>query len=115
MEVLLEHDVPADLRAIAATVVGTMDYTQGLYESSEGHLEESLELSKRVADKVRAAHAVYILGLLDVQGQKAEAARSRLEEALSLYLEIGDDQMVSSVRSHLGVLLLIEGALVRAT
>ena len=115
MEVLLEHDVPADLRAIAATVVGTMDYTQGLYESSEGHLEESLELSKRVAAKVRAAHAVYILGLLDVQGQKAEAARSRLEEALSLYLEIGDDQMVSSVRSHLGVLLLIQGDLDRAT
>ena len=115
MEVLLEHDVPANLRAIALMVVGTMDYTQGDYETSEGHLEESLELAKRVGDKVRAAHAVYILGLLALHGQEAEAARSRLEEALSLYLEIGDDQMVSSVRSHLGVLLLIQGDLDRAT
>ena len=50
-----------------------------------------------------------------LNGQEAEAARSRLEEALSLYLEIGDDQMVSSVRSHLGVLLLNQGDLDRAT
>jgi predicted ATPase/DNA-binding XRE family transcriptional regulator len=115
MEVLLEYDVPANLRAIALAVVGTMDYTQGDYESSEGHLQESLELAKRMGDKVRAALAVYILGLLALNGQEAEAARSRLEEALSLYLEIGDDQMVSSVRSHLGVLLLIQDDLDRAT
>jgi predicted ATPase/transcriptional regulator with XRE-family HTH domain len=115
MEVLLEYDVPANLRAIALAVVGTMDYTQGDYESSEGHLQKSLELAKRAGDKVRAAHAVYILGLLAVQSQEVEAARPRLEEALSLYLEIGDDQMVSSVRSHLGVVLLIQGDLDRAT
>jgi predicted ATPase/DNA-binding XRE family transcriptional regulator len=115
MEVLLEYDVPANLRAIALAVVGTMDYTQGDYESSESHLQESLELAKRMGDKVRAALAVYILGLLALNGQEAEAARSRLEEALSLYLEIGDDQMVSSVRSHLGVLLLNQGDLDRAT
>lgn len=115
MEVLLEYDVPANLRAIALAVVGTMDYTQGDYEASESHLQESLELAKRLGDKVRAALAVYILGLLALNGQEAEAARSRLEEALSLYLEIGDDQMISSVRSHLGVLLLIKGDLDRAT
>jgi tetratricopeptide (TPR) repeat protein len=115
LEVLLEHDVPANLRAIVLAVVGTMDYTQGDYETSEGHLEESLELAKRVGDKVRAAHVVYILGLLALNGQEAEAASSRLEEALSLYLKIGDDQMVSSVRSHMGVLLLIQDDLDRAT
>jgi predicted ATPase/DNA-binding XRE family transcriptional regulator len=115
MEVLLEYDIPANLRVIALAVVGTMDYTQGDYESSESHLQESLELARRVGDKVRAAHAVYILGLLSLNGQDLEAARPRLEEALSLYLEIGDDQMVSSVRSHLGVLLLIQGDLDRAT
>jgi predicted ATPase/DNA-binding XRE family transcriptional regulator len=115
MEVLLEYDVPANLRAIALAVVGTMDYTQGNYESSESHLQESLALARRVGDKVRAAHAGYILGLLALNGQDLEAARLRLEEALSLYLEIGGDgQMVSSVRSHLGVLLLIQGDLDRA-
>src|SRR3712207_6950905 len=54
-------------------------------------------------------------GLLAVQSQEVDAARPRLEEALSLYLEIGDDQMVSSVLSHVGVLLLIQGDLDRAT
>jgi predicted ATPase/DNA-binding XRE family transcriptional regulator len=115
MEILLEYDLPANLRAIALAVVGHMDYTQGDYESSQSHLQESLELAKRVGDKVRAALAVYILGLLALNRQEIEAARSRLEEALCLYLGIGDGQMVSSVRSHLGVLLLIQGDLDGAT
>jgi predicted ATPase/transcriptional regulator with XRE-family HTH domain len=115
MEVLLEYEVPANLRAIALAVVGTMDYTQGDYESSKSHMQQSLELGKRMGDKVRAALAVYVLGLLALQSQEAEAARSQLEEALSLYLELGDDQIVASVRSHLGVLLLIQGDLDRAT
>jgi tetratricopeptide (TPR) repeat protein len=114
MEMLLEYDVPANLRTIALAVVGTMDYTQGDYESSEGHLQESLGLAKRVGDKVRVAHTVYILGLLALNGQEAEVARSRLKEALSLYLEIGDKEMVASVRSHLGVVLLIQGDLDQA-
>jgi predicted ATPase/DNA-binding XRE family transcriptional regulator/Tfp pilus assembly protein PilF len=114
MEMLLEYDVPANLRAIALAVVGTMDYTQGDYESSERHLQESLGLARREGDKVRVAHTVYILGLLALNGQEAEAARSRLKEALSLYLEIGDNQMVASVRSHLGVVLLIQGDLDQA-
>ncbi len=115
MEILLEYDLPANLRAIALAVAGHMDYTQGDYESSQSHLQESLELAKRVGDKVRAALAVYILGLLALNRQEIEAARSRLEEALCLYLGIGDGQMVSSVRSHLGVLLLIQGDLDGAT
>jgi predicted ATPase/DNA-binding XRE family transcriptional regulator len=115
MEVLLEYDIPANLRAIALAVVGTIDYTQGDYESSKSRLQESLGLARRAGDKVRVAHTVYILGLLALNGQETEAARLRLEEALSLYLEIGEDQMVSSVRSHLGVLLLIQGDLDRAT
>jgi tetratricopeptide (TPR) repeat protein len=115
MEMLLEYDLPANLRTIALSVVGHMDFTQGEYEFSEDHLQESLELAKRVGDKVRVAHSVYILGLLALHGQEAEVARPRLEEALSLYLEIGDDQMVSSVRSHMGVRLLIQGDLDRAT
>jgi predicted ATPase/DNA-binding XRE family transcriptional regulator len=115
MEMLLEYNLPANLRAIALAVVGHMDYTQGDYESSQSHLQESMELAKRVGDKVRAALAVYILGLLALNRQEIEAARSRLEEALFLYLGIGDGQMVSSLRSHLGVLLLIQGDLDGAT
>jgi predicted ATPase/DNA-binding XRE family transcriptional regulator/Tfp pilus assembly protein PilF len=115
MEMLLEHDLPANLRAIALVILGHMDFTQGDYESSEGRLQESLGIAERGGDKVRAALAVYILGLLALNGQETEAARLRLEEALCLYLEICDGQMVSSVRSHLGVLLLIQGDLDGAT
>ncbi|MDQ3965834.1 MAG: helix-turn-helix domain-containing protein, partial [Actinomycetota bacterium] len=110
MEALLEHDLSASLRTIALAVAGTMDYTQGDYESGKRYLQESLELAREVGDAVRAAHAVYVLGLLALSGQDLETARSRLEEALSLYLETGgNDQMVSTVRSHLGTLLLIQG------
>jgi tetratricopeptide (TPR) repeat protein len=84
-------------------------------EYGERYLQERLELAGRVCDAVRAAHAVYVLGLLALNGQDLETARSRLEEALSLYLETGgNDQMVASVRSHLGTLLLIQGDYDRA-
>ena len=110
MEALLEHDLSANLRTIALTVAGAMDYTQGDYGSSESYLQESLELARGVGDAVRAALAVYGLGLLALNGQDLETARSRLEEALSLYLETGgNDHMVSTVRSHLGTLLLVQG------
>ena len=69
-----------------------------------------MKLARGVDDKVRAAHAVYGLGTLALNGQDFETARSWLEEALSLYLEAGDnDQMISNVRNRLGTLLLIQG------
>lgn len=110
MEALLEHDLSAGLRTIALAVAGQMAFTQGDYESCERYLLESLKLAREVGDAIRAAHAVYVLGLLALNGQDLETARSRLEEALSLYLKTGgNDQMVASVRSHLGTLLLIQG------
>jgi len=110
MEALLERNLSASLRTTALAIAGTMDYTQGDYESSERKLQESLELARGVGDDVRAAHTMYILGLLALHGQDLETARSRLEEALNLYLETGgNDQMVSTVRSHLGTLLFIQG------
>jgi predicted ATPase/DNA-binding XRE family transcriptional regulator len=108
MEALLEHNLSTSLRTIALAVAGTMDYTQGRYESCERHMQESLELARGVGDKVRAAHAVYCLGTVALNGQDLETARSWLKEALSLYLEAGDNyQMVSNVRIRLGTILLI--------
>jgi tetratricopeptide (TPR) repeat protein len=42
-------------------------------------------------------------------------ARSHLEEALSLFLQVGNAQDTSTVSSHLGLLSLLEGDLSRAT
>jgi tetratricopeptide (TPR) repeat protein len=110
MEALLERNLPASLRTIALAVAGTMDYTQGYYESCERYLQEGLKLARGEDDKVRAAHAVYGLGTLALNRQHLETARSWLEEALSLYLEAGNDnQMISNVRNRLGTLLLIQG------
>ena len=110
MEELLEHNLSASLRTIALAVAGTMDYTQGHYESCERRMQESLDLARGVGDQVRAAHAVYCLGTVALNGQDLETARSWLEKALSLYLEAGDnDQMISNVRNRLGTLLLIQG------
>ncbi|HET6260735.1 MAG TPA: tetratricopeptide repeat protein, partial [Chloroflexia bacterium] len=110
MEALLEHNLSASLRTIALTVAGQMAFTQGDYPSCERYLQESLELAREVGDPIRAAHAVYVLGILALNSQDLETARARLEEALNLYLNIGgNDQMVAGVRSHLGTLLLIQG------
>jgi non-specific serine/threonine protein kinase len=116
MEALLEHNLSTSLRTISLAVAVTMDYSQGHYESCERHLQESLELAREVGDKVRAAHAVYCLGTVALNGQDLETARSWLEEALSLYLEAGNNyQMVSNVRIRLGTILLIQGDHDRAT
>jgi predicted ATPase/DNA-binding XRE family transcriptional regulator len=115
MKALLECSLPTSLRLVALAVVGTMDYTQGDYDSSETYFQESLKLATDVSDNVRAAHALYILGLLAMNDQDLDTARLRLEEALRLYLEAGDDQMVSSLRGHLGALLLIRGDHAQAT
>src|SRR4028118_1803642 len=109
-EALLEHNLPASLRTIALAVAGTMDYTQGYYQSCEKYMQESLELARGIGDKARAAHAVYSLGTLALNGQDLETARSWLEEALDLYPEAGDnDQIICNVRNRLGTLLLIQG------
>jgi tetratricopeptide (TPR) repeat protein len=110
MEALLEYNLSASLRTNALTVAGQMAFTQGDYKSCERYLQQSLELAREVGDATRAAHAVYVLGILALNSQDLKTARSRLEEALNLYLKTsGNDQMVASVRSHLGTLLLIQG------
>ena len=109
MEMLLEQDSPADLRAIESAVAGIMAYTQGDYEASQLYLEESQELARNVGDSTRTAYATYVLGLLALNTQDYPTARSRLEVALSLFLERGDAHDAATVRSHLGALLLVQG------
>jgi non-specific serine/threonine protein kinase len=109
MQALLEQDPPVALRMAASTVAGTMTYWQGDYKASYGHLQESLELARRVGDADCIAHALYGLGLLALKDQDLQTASSRMEEALSLYLKIHNLQDASTVRSSLGTILLIQG------
>ena len=90
MEMLLDQDIPADLRTIDSAVAGIMAYTQGDYQASQGHLEESLELAGSVGDTLRTAYATYVLGLIVLNTKEYPTARTRLEEALYLFLERGD-------------------------
>jgi tetratricopeptide (TPR) repeat protein len=108
MEALLEQHPPAALRTVASTVAGIMTYWQGDYKASHGHLQESLELARRVGDAYSIAHALYGLGLLALKDQDLQTASSWMEEALSLYLKIDNPQDASTVRSSLGTLLLIQ-------
>ena len=85
MEMLLEQDFPADLRAIESAVAGIMAYTQGDYEASRMYLEESLELARNETitptDYARTSSALAL-----TQDTRCE---SRLE-GLSLLIERGD-------------------------
>ena len=103
METLLERHLSSSQRTIALAVTGQLGYTQGDYESGERYLQESLGLARQTDDPVRVAHAVYVLGLLSLRRQDLEKARSRLEEALSLFLQVGRSD-ASTVSRRLGVL-----------
>lgn len=60
------------------------------------------------------AHALHELDILALDSRDLETARTRLEEALSIYLETGNEQQLSLTRTHLGGVLLLQGDRERA-
>jgi predicted ATPase len=110
MTAVLAHGPAAPARAVVTAVAGTMAFAQRDYPACERYLTESLELARQVGDLLRAAHAVHGLGLLALNRADIDTARSRLEEALRLHLDAGDnEQTVSAARTRLGTVLLAQG------
>ena len=78
-------------------------------------VEESLELSRELADRKQTGYALYTLGrLARVEGNYAGAV-TFLEESLSLFRELGRKDDVALVLSDFGLTVLYLGEYERAT
>ncbi len=115
MDQVLASDVTTRVRVLGSGTAGALAYAQGDYSAAEQYLGQSMRLATESGDTVLAAHAVHGLGLLALNGGDLDTARSRLEEALRLHLRTGvNDQSVSTARTQLGTVLLMQGDHARA-
>ena len=108
MEAALEHELPAGLKARAASVAAAMAYSQGDYQACEGHCRVSMEVSLRVGDTLLEGYSWIALGLVALsRGDLAEAAHA-MQKAIPLLDRSGDQGMASMARVWLGTTFLIQ-------
>ncbi|MCI0695382.1 tetratricopeptide repeat protein, partial [candidate division KSB1 bacterium] len=84
-------DKPARARAKALNAVGTLMHGSGDYGTTTRlHLEESLEISRKLGDKQGVATVINNLGWIAAQLGELDAAKKLSEESLALHTELGD-------------------------
>jgi tetratricopeptide (TPR) repeat protein len=109
MDAVLGMKISSAQRAIAASVAGTMAYTQGDVSASERYLLEGLEMARRVGDQVREVHCAHGLGLIEMDRRNLEEARTWFQASTKLYQALGNESMLSLASTQLGTLLLTQG------
>ena len=108
MEAALEYELPAGLRARAASVAAAMAYSQGDYQACERHCRVSMEVSLKAGDTLLEGYSWIALGLVALsRGDLAEAAHD-MQKAIALLDRSGDQGMASMARVWLGTTLLIQ-------
>ena len=108
MEAALEHELPAGLKARAASVAAAMAYSQGDYQACEGHCRVSMEMSLRAGDTLLEGYSWIGLGLLELSRGYPTKAAPAMREAIPLLDRAGDQGMASMARVWLGTTLLIQ-------
>jgi len=97
------EEAPGSARAKALSRVGYIAWEQGDYRRSVALSEESLELSRKLGDKVSAATALYSLGWAALFSNELERAAALAEEALKLPRETNDSVSVARTLLILGL------------
>jgi predicted ATPase/DNA-binding CsgD family transcriptional regulator len=106
---------PNAVRAKALNVAAILASLQDDSETARRLAEESLELSRELAEKQQTGYALYILGrLARIEGNYVDAATS-YEESLSLFCELKLKHDIALVLSDLGLTVLFLGEYERAT
>jgi non-specific serine/threonine protein kinase len=102
-------------RAKALNVAAILASLQDDNTTARTLVEESLELSRELADTKQTGYALYILGrLARVEGHYARAV-TFLEESLSLFRELGRKDDIALVLSDFGLTVLYLGEYEQAT
>ncbi|SMD18579.1 AfsR/SARP family transcriptional regulator [Kibdelosporangium aridum] len=96
--------------AAARIAIGTALLAQQRLPAAERWLTGARELSARIGDRHREAHALQRLAALREPAQ----ALSHLTEATDMFQNMGDDHCVAYARQHTGELLLRAGDRTRA-
>lgn len=104
---MIDSNIPASVRAKALRVAVALVNSLGDYDLAMAYCEESLRLAREARDKLNIAWALSNLGfhvwLFD------DLSRLRLEEALALFREIGDEFGISHSLRRLAAVLINEG------
>jgi predicted ATPase/DNA-binding CsgD family transcriptional regulator len=97
------------VRAKALNVAAILASLQDDYKTARTLVEESLELSRELAERKQTGYALYILGrLARIEGNYAGAV-TYFEESLSLFCELGQKHDIALVLSGLGLTVLYLG------
>jgi tetratricopeptide (TPR) repeat protein len=84
---------PTRARAKALNAVGTLMHGSGDYSTAARlHLEESLEISRKLGDKQGVATVINNLGWIAAQLGELDAAEKLSQESLALHTELGDQR-----------------------
>ncbi len=103
------------VRAKALNVAAILASLQDDYTTARTLVEESLEVSRELAERKQTGYALYILGrLARIEGNYAGAV-TFFEESLSLFRALGQEHDIALVLSGLGLTVLYLGEYERAT
>ena len=103
------------VRAKALNVAAILASLRDDYTAARTLAEESLALSRELAERKQTGYALYTLGrLARIEGNYAGAA-ALFEESLSLFRELGQQHDIALVLSGLGLTVLYLGEDERAT
>jgi non-specific serine/threonine protein kinase len=103
------------VRAKALNVAAILASLQDDHKTARRLVEESLELSRALAERTQTGYALYILGrLARIEGNYAGAV-TFFEESLSLFRELGQKHDIALVLSGLGLTVLYLGESERAS
>jgi non-specific serine/threonine protein kinase len=103
------------VRAKALNVAAILASLQDDYTTARTLVEESLELSRQLAESKQTGYALYILGrLARIDGNYAGAVTC-FEESLALFRELGQKHDIALVLSGLGLTVLYLEEYERAT
>ncbi len=83
-------DKPTRELAKVLNAVGTLIHGSGDYCTARRHLEESLEISRKLGDKQGMATVINNLGWIAAQLGELNAAKELSRESLALHTELGD-------------------------
>jgi non-specific serine/threonine protein kinase len=103
------------VRAKALNVAAILANLQDDYTTARRLVEESLELSRELAERKQTGYALYILGRLARIEENYAGAAALFEESLALFRELGHKHDIALVLSDLGLTILYLGDYVQAT
>jgi len=109
-----DAQAPTELRSATLNVAGQLAVFTGRYVDARRHLEECVDIARRLGDRKRIAFALQPLGFACTGMGDLAAARGYLTEALGLAREFGDPHEIAAALNSVAQVARLEGDLATA-